>query len=219
VQKEASLLLGMAFGKKGLYKRSHDVFLSFIKEHTPDIMVLYNLGLALNRMGRYEEALEYLAEALNRDSDYEEALCETGIAYQMIGDFASARDFFVRTLKIDRDEPRPYAQLARMAYDRGDRAKTLEFIKRAKEKDPACPETALVEGYIQYREGKFEKARKKLEECLRQTPDHFEALKLLARTCLELGDSKTALGKYTAASALNPADEECLHFLQNESTT
>ncbi|MBD3265647.1 tetratricopeptide repeat protein [bacterium] len=219
VQKEASLLLGMAFAKKGLYKRSHDVFLAFIKSHTPDIMVLYNLGLALNRMGRYQEAINYLTEALNRDPEYEEALCEMGIASQMTGYLTAAREYFVKTLKIDRDNPRPYAQLARMAYDREDGAKTAEFLKRAKSIATPCPEVSLVEGYIFHHTGKQEKAIKAFEECLRQTPDHFEALKWLARSYFEMGDHTAAAEKYKAASALNPADQECVQFLQSEATS
>ena len=174
VEKEASLLLGMAFAKKGLYKRSHDVFLSYIREHNPDIMVLYNLGLALNRMGRYEEALEYLNEALERDSEYEEALCELGIACQMTGDSNAARENFVRALKIDKNDPRPYAQLARLAFDHGDSKKTLEFLQLSRSKPTPCPEIFLIEGYVSFRRKNYAEALKKLEACLKQTPDHLK---------------------------------------------
>jgi tetratricopeptide (TPR) repeat protein len=218
VEKEASLLLGMAFGKKGLYKRSHDVFLSFIKEHTPDLMVLYNLGLALNRMGRYHEAFEYLMEALNRDSEYEEALCEIGIACQMTGNNSAAKQNFVRALKIDKDDPRPYAQLARLAFDLGEKGKIAEFLKRAHAAHCPCPEIPLAEGYIALQTGNLDEAAKKLEECLRQTPDHFEALKLLARTRVLQGNAKSAAECYKAASSLNPADAECMEFMHKETS-
>lgn len=216
VQKEASLLLGMAFAKKGLYKRAHDVFLAYIKEHESDIMVLYNVGMSLNRMGRYEEALDYLAEALERDGEYEEALCEMGIAHQMIGELGDARTHFVKALKMDRDDPRPYAQLARIAYDCGEKEKAAEFIQRAKSKEVACPEIALTEGYFAFRMGLFEECTALLEDCLRQSPDHFEALKLLGRLWVQQGEPKRAAEFYRAAAALNPADEECHTFLHGE---
>ncbi|MEW6234278.1 MAG: tetratricopeptide repeat protein [Candidatus Omnitrophota bacterium] len=209
VERDAAMLLGMAFAKKGLFKRAYDVFLSFMKEHSPDILVLYNLGLASNRMGKYEEAMGFLQEALMRDDEYEEALLEMGIACQMSGNAAEARDYYVRVLKINRDNPRPYAQLAQLAYGKGDKAKTAEFLKRALDLDPRCPDIALVKGIISAHEGKWQAAEKNLELSLEHSPDHFEALKYLGRVRMELDKQDEAIDCLRSAVALNPSDPEC----------
>ena len=214
VERDAAMLLGLAFARKGLYKRAHDVLLAFTKVHNTDILVWYNLGLASNRMGRYDQAIDDLAEALNMDEDFEEALIEMGIASQMTDDTTSAQRYFLRALKINRNDPRPYASLSRMAFDKGESDKAGEFLKRAELCDAQHPSIYYLKGYIAVVNGKFETAVRELEACLEKTPDHFEALKLLGRVRLEMSDWHNGLENYQAAAALNPSDLECRHVIQ-----
>ncbi|MBN2328168.1 MAG: tetratricopeptide repeat protein [Candidatus Omnitrophica bacterium] len=214
LDREASMLLGLAFARKGLYKRAHDVLLAFTEVHSPDILVWYNLGLAASRMGRYEDAIDYLAEALEMDEDFEEALIEMGIACQMIGEIPHAQRYFLHALKINKNDARPYAYLARMAFDRDDKARVDEFLRRAKKCDPGHPSISFFEGCAAMVEGDFHAAVEKLDACLLQTPDHFEALKLLGRAQLELHDLEGGLQSYKSASSLNPSDPECRQVLQ-----
>ncbi|MBI1389139.1 MAG: tetratricopeptide repeat protein [bacterium] len=214
VEREATLLLGLAFTRKGLYKRAHDVFISFLRSHEPDIRVLFNLGMSFNRMGRYEDAMHYLNEALQIDDEYEEALVEMGVACQMTGYHNEAREYFVRALKLDRANPRPYAYLALLAYEYNDSKKVKEFIKRADQSNPDCPETLLVKAAIAVKEERFEEALDPLMTCLKTAPDHFEALKLLGAVRAHLKDYEGAYDCYRAAAALNPADRECSDVLE-----
>ncbi len=214
VKREASMLLGLAFAKKGLFKRARDVLLLFTKDHSPDLMVLYNVGLASNRMGRYEEAIHYLSQALERDDEFQEALIEMGVSCQMIGENEQAKKYFVRALRNDRNDSRPYAHLGRLAYDQGDRAKVKEFLKRAIACNPNAPEISLVRGYIIVREERYEEAVPHLQKCLELTPDHFEAQKLLGHARLHLGDEAGAVECFRAAASLNPADTEITQILE-----
>lgn len=214
VEREASMLLGLAFARKGLYKRAHDVLLAFTREHSADILVWYNLGLCANRMGRYDHAIDYLAQALEMDEDFEEALIEMGIACQMSDEIAHAQRYFLRALKIGRKDARPYVYLARMAYEKGEKDKVDEFLKRAQACDPKHPSIRLFHGYAAIAEEEYKIAVESLEACLEQTPDHFEALKLLGRARLELHDLQGGLASYRAAAALNPSDSECRQVLQ-----
>lgn len=214
VEREATLLLGFAFARKGLYKRAHDVFVSYLSRHDPDIRVLYNLGKALNRMGRYEEAFAHLHDALAIDSEYEEALVEMGIACQMTSRHNDARECFVRALKMDRENPRPYAYLALLAHEYNDAKKVKEFLKRANASDPDCPEIALVRGAIAVRDCEYETAIEPLQACLEKEPDHFEALKLLGFIRAQLEDYDGAYDCYRAAVTLNPMDNECSQVLE-----
>ncbi|MFB3787355.1 MAG: tetratricopeptide repeat protein [bacterium] len=214
VAREASLLLGMAFTRKGLYKRAQDALLAFTREHAPDILAWYNLGLACNRTGQYEEAVEYFAQALALDNEFEEGLVEMGYACQMAGANADALDFYTRALKIRRNQGRPYAHLARMVYDQGENAKAAALIKQARAVDPDCPEIAVFFGYKALVEGQFQAAAQHLQECLNRIPDHFEALKLLGRAKLEFHDLAGGLACYQAAALLNPSDGECRQVLR-----
>ncbi len=214
IEREASMLLGLAFARKGLYKRARDVLLMFLKDHTTDLMVLYNLGLASNRMGRYEEAIQYLQEALERDNEFQEALIEMGVACQMIEENAEAKECFVRALKIDRNDPRPYAHLARMAYNQNKRDKVKEFLKKAIECNSNAPEISLVRGYIIIKEKRHEEALPYLQKCLEQSHDHFEAHKLLGLARLKTDDYEGAVECFKAAANLNPADTEISNILE-----
>ncbi len=213
VAREASLMLGMAFARRGLYKRAHDVLVAFTREHAPDILAWYNLGLACNRTGLYEEAVEYLAQALVLDHEFEEGLVEMGYACLMAGAYAEAQDYFTRALKIRRRQGRPFAHLARMAFDQGENAKAAALIKQARAVEPDCPEIAVYFGYKALVEGDYPSAAHFLQECLNRIPDHFEALKLLGRAKLELHDLAGGLACYQAAALLNPSDGECRQVL------
>ncbi|MGI6454909.1 MAG: tetratricopeptide repeat protein [bacterium] len=219
VKREATIILGMAFARKGLYKRAYDVFRSFLTDHTPDIQVLYHLGLCRNRMGLYKDAIPYLNDALQQDEEYQEALIEMGVAHQMLNHFSQAREYFVRALKVDRVDPRPYAHLARLAYDRGNRSKVAEFFKHAQTLDPKCPEIEFVRGYIAIHERKFDDALHAIHKYLEICPDHFEALKLLGYTYLHLEDYTSARTCLQAAVSLNPSSQECKNQLEEISLT
>lgn len=214
VARDASLLLGLSFVKKGLFKRARDVLHGFIQEHEPDVSVLYNLGLTANRMGRYDEAIDYLAQALEIDEEYVEALIEMGIACLMTQEYSAAKDLFVRAIKLDKDNPRSYAYLARIAFDKGDRAKTAEFLKKAKTMDKNNVDINVNLGYIAVKNGKYDDALGNLKKCLEMLPDHFEAHKLTGQAKMEKGDREGAEIAYQAAVTLNPSDEYCNKMIQ-----
>jgi len=214
VERQATVLLGLCFAQKGLYKRAHAGFLGLIENHEADLLVYYNIGLALNRMGRYQDAIPFLHEALQRDDEYQEALLEMGYAYLQCGQLAEARNYFVRTLKIDRDDPRPYLYLARMAYDRNERKKAAEFFQKAQEMDPTCPELEYIRGYIAIHEEKYDEVIHSLEKFLEHSPDHFEVLKFLGRANEKMQIFPDAVEWYRAAAALNPDDPECQKQIQ-----
>ena len=218
VQREASMLLGLSFVQKGLFKRARDVLHQFVQEHTPDLLVLYNLGLTANRMGRFDEAIEHLEKALRLDEEYVEALIEMGIACQMIQESTTAKEFFIRALKVERDNARPYAYLGRLAFDHGDRSKAVQFIKKAKECDAKCPDVSLVLGYISVKNERFEEAQQHLQECLARMPDHFEAHKLLGFAQMQREDFDHALESYRAAMTLNPTDPQCNSMVEQLSS-
>jgi tetratricopeptide (TPR) repeat protein len=213
VEREASMLLGMSYVKKGLFKRAFDVLHKFSKVHTPDIMVWYYLGLSCNRMGLYSEAFDFLDEALVIDAVFEEALVEMGISCHMMGETVLGSEYLIRALKINRDNPRPYVQIARMAFDKNDKPKVKEFLKRAQECDPACPAILAFKGYVAVHRKKYVEAIDFFQKCLEATPDHFEILKLQGRAQYELGDQEGAKESFRAASTLNPADPECQQLL------
>lgn len=214
VARDASVLLGLSFVKKGLFKRARDVLHGFVQEHEPDVMVLYNLGLTANRMGRYDEAIDFLAQALEIDEEYVEALIEMGIACLMTQEYSAAKDLFVRAIRLDKDNPRSYAYLARIAFDKGDRAKTAEFLKKAKTVDSNNIDINLNLGYIAVKNGKYDDALGNLKKCLGLLPDHFEAHKLMGQAKLEKGDREGAELAYQAAVNLNPSDQHCTKMIQ-----
>ena len=204
----------MAFTRRGLFKRAKDTFESFLRHHKPDIRVLYNLGLSQNRMGLYDEAIPHLQQALEIDADFEEALIELGWACQQSGNLPKAREYYVRALRMDRENPRPYAFLAALAHERKDMSKVKEFLKLATQHGPDCNEINLVKGIMLTRDEKYQEAVAPFRACLQRTPDQFEALKNLGFCLLNLEDETGALECYQTAATLNPGDEECAEILR-----
>lgn len=72
-------------------------------EMRPSAAYYYNLGLALRKAGRFEEAREAYGQAVSLDPEYEKAWVNLGYIHAFLKDFRSAKAAFNRALEIDPD--------------------------------------------------------------------------------------------------------------------
>lgn len=209
VRRQASILLGLAYVRKSLFKRARDLFYDLANTMRPEALVLFNLGLTSNRIGDYVVAVRALTEALEEDPEYYEALLELGYAYQQMGETKKARETYLRAMRMTLNDPRAYALVARLEYNLGHMKQASQILERGQQIDPRSPEILMVQGYICLQEGDPRKALAPLQQCVQLGLNSFEAHKHLGETLDALGDTGAANQSFQIAYRLNPSDEEC----------
>ena len=214
VRRQASILLGLAYVRKSLFKRARDIFYDLANTMRPETQVLFNLGLACNRVGDYEVAIRALNEAVENDPEYYEALLELGYAYQQTKNTKLARETYLRAIRITVNDPRAYALIARLEYDLGRKQQASQVLARGVKLDPHSPQILMTQGYIWLQEGQPKKALAPLQRCVKLSPNSFEAHKYLGQVLESLGNSAGAAESFRKAYELNPNDEECRERLE-----
>ncbi|MFH1739588.1 MAG: tetratricopeptide repeat protein [bacterium] len=209
VKRQASILLGLAYVRKSLFKRARDIFYDLSNTMRPEALVLFNLGLTSNRIGEYDVAVRALSEALESDPEYYEALLELGYAHQLLGDTPKARDTYLKAIRITTSDPRAYALIARLEYDLGHKKQASQILAHGLKVDARSPEILMAQGYIWLRGGQPRKAVAPLQQCVKLAPNAFEAHKYLGQVLEALGNTVAAVRSYREAYQLNPNDEEC----------
>ncbi len=215
VKRQAMHYLGLAYVRKGLYKRARDLFYELSSAGmNPDALVLYNLGLCSSRLGEYEVAVRAFQEALDHDPDYAEAMMELGWAYQLSGDKRAAKETYLKALKKDSEQPRLYAMMARFEFDAERRSAAKQLLQKGFTLDPASPDLNLAKGYMELRSKLFNDALESFGSCLKARPYEIEAHKLMGAAREGRGDILSALTSYREAYRLNPGDHDVRRKLE-----
>ncbi len=99
-------------------------------------------GYALGCMGDVETELEYLERCLTINPDNKYALSNKGAALMERGMLDEAETLFMQAMKVDKEYPWPYYNLACLFALRGDDARSISNLKKALELDPALKDDA-----------------------------------------------------------------------------
>ena len=137
--------------------------------------VHYNLGIALSRLGRHEEALEHYHEAIRLFPDYVEAHNNMGNLLQQLGRFDEAIDHFRSAVKIMPDFAVGWNSLGTASQHFGQPAEAAKCFKKAVEIDPDYWQAHLNIGSSAMVDGRKAEALFHFKEVLRLQPDFLPA--------------------------------------------
>ena len=218
VRRQAMHYLGLAYVRKGLYKRCAGIFFYDLAgaDMKPDALVLFSLGLCSSRLGEYEVAIRAFQEALEQDPGYAEALMELGWAYQLAGEPKRAKEAYLKTLKMASEQPRLFALMARFEFDAGRRAAGSSVCSRRDFRSIQPRPTSVWprDTWNSARSGSRTPSTP-LQLCLHNRPYEIEAHKLLGAAREASGDAVSAVTNYREAYRLNPGDIEVRRKLEN----
>lgn len=136
----------------------------------PDLDVLTARGMALARLGRFEEAHSTFEAARRADPSAALTLVNLGTVHLMAGEREAARRAFDAALAIDAGVARAHNSLGVMAMTEGRAEEAVERWKRAVELDPRDYQTLFNLGATLRRMGRAGEARPYLEAYLREAP-------------------------------------------------
>jgi len=194
-----------------------------------DARTEFEKGLALFNAGKYKEAVPSLARATDLDPAFAQAHLYLGRAYLNLGLWTEAvppiRSAFRLEPTETRDEILPIffdalLSAATSAFNRGDLASSVDFLKEGLDLDPdstrfrnelASMLAAL--GRDAVSQGRTDEAVSAFKEVLDISPERFDAYLGLARAYLLQGEYLKALDTAQQALRLDPGNDEAQRLL------
>lgn len=162
-------------------------------------------GTFLQAVGKHGEAIEQFMDAKNRGAEGLDLLEKLAVSYAVIGKAADAEALWEKVTDRDPDRAAACSNLARLAMDRGDDERALEYLERGRSASLASwPLYGLFALY--YRDRKeADNARDMLSEFIERTDPSYipaDAYLSYARLCLETGLKEEAVSALEAARDL-----------------
>jgi protein O-mannosyl-transferase len=164
-----------------------------------------NLGVALDRSGRMEEAIGHYREAIRLKPRDSGAYANLGYAAFRMGNVAEAIGLYQEAISRDPLYGAPYSNLGIALWQSGQRKEALRAFETALRLNPDQPEVHSNLGNILNAEGRYDEAQIHLQEALRLRPDYVEAHANLGFSLEQTGRTDGAIWHYQEALRLNPS--------------
>jgi tetratricopeptide (TPR) repeat protein len=179
---------------------------------TPRADVYNNRGVALERLGRLEEAFESFSQAVVCRSDYAAAFFNRGGVLCALGRWSEALADYDQAVALLPDHSATYWNNRGLALGELNRwAEAADSFIKARSLDPAYADAEAALSVAQRRLGQLDAALSSADQALRIQPDHPEALTSRGLALAALGRFEAALESHERALALRPAYLEALN--------
>ena len=164
---------------------------------------LNNLGNALVRAGRGEEAPPYFAAALRIQPGDADAHANLGTVALQAGRDVDARREFERALEIDPGHAVAHTNVGRLLLDAGDAEAAIPHLEAALRKEPNMAEARTNLGLAFLGRGDVTAAERELRRAVLLQPDLAVARNNLGTLLLRTGRSEEAAGEFRRAADLD----------------
>ncbi|MXZ12727.1 MAG: tetratricopeptide repeat protein [Candidatus Dadabacteria bacterium] len=153
---EALAAARIAVKKRPLYYNSHNV-----------------LGLALSKLGRYDEAEEHLRRAIELNPRYAPAFLNLGEGFRVRGRYGEALEAYLAAVRIDPDYPLPYVGMGYVFFELERYDEVVSSMKRAlllKPDLPMAPRLHFLTGKALEKLGRHDEAERHLRRARELAP-------------------------------------------------
>jgi tetratricopeptide (TPR) repeat protein len=173
---------------------------------TPRADIYSNRGVALEALGRLDEALDSFSQAVLCRSDYAPAFFNRGGVLGALGRWPEALADYDRAVALLPDRFAPYWNNRGLALGELNRwAEAADNFLKALSLDPAYADAEANLSVAQRRLGQLDAALSSAGRALGVQPDHPEALTTRGLALAALGRFEAALESHEQALALRPA--------------
>lgn len=146
-----------------------------------DAAAHYNLGMALDRQGRWDDARDQYQRALAIDPFHARAMNNLAVGFARLGDRRAARALHERAVAAAPDNPEVHANMAIALMLDGQFAEAIASLERALALDPDSADAHNNMGVALGQMGRLDQAAVQFREALRLNPSHADAKRNLAR--------------------------------------
>jgi tetratricopeptide (TPR) repeat protein len=195
-------LLGVALSKQD--KDACQALTEAVKYLPDGASAHLQLGNALGRRGRLEEAAAHYTQALALQPDFAEAHNNLGDVQLELGRLAAAASCFRRAIELRPGLAIAHQNLGKTLLRLGDYTAALDSCERAVRLAPESAEGHNSLGNALSRLGRFEAATASLRRALALSPHFGEAHANLANTLRSMGRLDEAVASYRVALRIKP---------------
>ncbi len=201
----AIVVLGLLTWRQASIYRDDETLNRHIIAHNPQARDAHlNLGDALYKQGRYEEALDVTRIAIERRPEHFQAHFNLGATLDALGRFEEAETHLRRAIALDPQAQDAYLNLSKALYEQGRYAEALEATRVAIEQDPDFFEAHFNLGAILNKLGRFEEAETYLRRAIALNPQDVDALFSLGAALYKQGRYAEALEATRVAIEQDP---------------
>ena len=174
-----------------------------------------NLGLALLRGGRAEEAIAHYREALRINPAFSEAHNNLGVALRQKGQSDEAIAHYREALRINPAYSEAHNNLGNALLQRGQTEEAIAQYREALRINPANSEAHNNLGNALLQRGQAEEAVAQYREALRINPADSEAHYNLGNALIQTGQVEESMAQYREVLRINPTNLEAHNNLGN----
>jgi tetratricopeptide (TPR) repeat protein len=176
-------------------------------KHTSNNVIIHNnLGVALYKQDRTEEAVEHYLQALRVMPNYADAHNNLGLAYGDSGMHEEAIKAYKRTIRVDPDYADVHNNLGIAFVKSGKYKEAIESYKQAIRIDPDYAKAHNNLGVAFVKSGKLKEAIESYKQALRINSDFADAHYNLGVAFVKSGMHKEAIDAFKQVIRINPDD-------------
>ena len=176
-------------------------------KHTSNNVIIHNnLGTALYKQDRTEEAVEHYLQALQLKPDHAKAHNNLGLAYGDSGMHEEAIKAYKRTIRIDPDYADVHNNLGIAFVKSGKYKEAIESYKQAIRIGPDYAKAHNNLGVAFVKSGKLKEAIESYKQALRINSDFADAHYNLGVAFVKSGMHKEAIDAFKQVIRINPDD-------------
>jgi Tfp pilus assembly protein PilF len=198
------------------WKNNITLYEHTLKHTSNNVIIHNNLGLALYKQDRTEEAVEHYLQALRLNPDYAWAHNNLGLAYYDSGMREEAIKAFKRTIRIDPDFAKAHYNLGNAYYDLGKRKEAIESYKQAVRINPDYVWAHNNLGLAYGKSGKLKEAIEAFKQAIRIDSDYTETHYNLGYAYVLSNDRDSALEQYKILKSLDSEQANRLFNMINK---
>jgi tetratricopeptide (TPR) repeat protein len=189
----------------GYWRNSITLFEHTLKATNANNYVAHNnLGIALKKEGKLNEAIAHYQQALRASPDYADAYNNLGVAHQLQGKLEEAIGHFRSAIELEPDYAKAHNNLGIVFAMQGKFTEAMHHLQRAIQIRPDYAEAYSNIGNTLGSQGKFDEAIGYFNKALQLRPNYSEAHFNLGKTLQSQGKFTEALNQYRRALITKP---------------
>ncbi len=198
----AGVLVFLTCRQSGLYRDDITLYKETLKLY-PDCWLAHNnLGLAMIRTGRLEEAIKQFKRVLEIKPDYSKVYNNLGEVLIQLGRPKEAIEYIRHSLALDAESPQAHCNMGRILFDTGQLKESAEQFQQAIKLKADFPEAYYYLGMISFNEGQTQEAIEHYRQALQLNSAYPAAHNNLAIALIKTGRNQEAIDHFEQALRL-----------------
>jgi tetratricopeptide (TPR) repeat protein len=178
--------LGDLFYKQGIYEKAINYYIKIPKEFY-EREIIKNMAVSYKNLNKTNEAINILESFLVKHIDYE-LMFEMGLVYIKIDDYEKAKEWFLKSLKINANNFEICVYLASLYDLTGEYKKATELFNKTYELDSSYASVDFMRASLAYKTGRIREAKIYANESYKKAKSIF--VKDQAKKLIEFLNSK-----------------------------